>query len=361
MDLIHRVRSALGYATGEEHHQVQKNKVYGDNRTFFRGRLISGPDVQTCAFTFLLVFAPSVVWHIEVGAFWGQRRVGIVFAFLGALLQLTSLLSLLVTAFSDPGIIPRQKEYDETYEPRTETYRSRPPPRYFDLLLRGHPHKLKYCTTCNIYRPPRCTHCSVCENCIERFDHHCPWIGNCIGKRNYWLFFTFVSSTGALTILVFATALAQLVILYEGQDDGDFGTVLLATMREAPLATGLALYCLASGWFTVGLGVYHGYLVCVNQTTYEQVKGVYHDGSSPFNRGVRGNCADILCGKVRPRYFEPATGRFLWPSPELSGPLPAKTADGATGLRLRVDQVSDVHDRHDQIPGTDGNGDIRSH
>ena len=33
---------------------------------------------------------------------------------------------------------------------------------------------------------------------------------------------------------MFATALAQFVILYEGQDDGDFGTVLLATMREAP-------------------------------------------------------------------------------------------------------------------------------
>ena len=51
---------------------TEKNKVYGDNRPFFRGRLISG--CKACAITFLLVFAPSVVWHIEVGAFWGYRE-----------------------------------------------------------------------------------------------------------------------------------------------------------------------------------------------------------------------------------------------------------------------------------------------
>ena len=80
--------------------KYRKNKVYGDNRTFFRGRLISGPDVQTFR-SFCCVAHRS-------GCVLGQRRVGIVFALVGALLQLTSLLSLFwsphsPTLASSPG------------------------------------------------------------------------------------------------------------------------------------------------------------------------------------------------------------------------------------------------------------------
>ena len=35
---------------------------------------------------------------------------------------------------------------------------------------------IKYCKTCNIWRPPRCHHCRICDNCIEPQDHHCVWI-----------------------------------------------------------------------------------------------------------------------------------------------------------------------------------------
>ena len=46
-------------------------------------------------------------------------------------------------------------------------------------------HRLKYCETCKIFRPPRTSHCTTCNNCIMVMDHHCPFVNNCIGKRNY--------------------------------------------------------------------------------------------------------------------------------------------------------------------------------
>ncbi|CAF1047249.1 unnamed protein product [Adineta ricciae] len=52
-----------------------------------------------------------------------------------------------------------------------------------------------FCTACLIRRPLRSKHCKECQRCVSKFDHHCPWIDNCVGEKNLryftgFLFFT---------------------------------------------------------------------------------------------------------------------------------------------------------------------------
>jgi palmitoyltransferase ZDHHC9/14/18 len=98
---------------------------------------------------------------------------------------------LLLTSGRDPGIIPRN-----TYPPEPEaidgasdiggqTPQQLHLPRTKEVNVNGISVRVKYCDTCMLYRPPRCSHCSICNNCVERFDHHCPWVGQCIGLVSY--------------------------------------------------------------------------------------------------------------------------------------------------------------------------------
>lgn len=48
------------------------------------------------------------------------------------------------------------------------------------------------CKKCGYARPERCHHCRICNRCTLIYDHHCPWVGNCIGAHNHGYFIRFL-------------------------------------------------------------------------------------------------------------------------------------------------------------------------
>ncbi len=60
-----------------------------------------------------------------------------------------------------------------------------------DLLERGL-HLDNLCVYDQVIKSETSFHCQICNRCVENFDHHCPFINNCLGSRNHKYFLVFV-------------------------------------------------------------------------------------------------------------------------------------------------------------------------
>eukprot|EP00192_Tetraselmis_astigmatica_P012190 CAMPEP_0117681914 /NCGR_PEP_ID=MMETSP0804-20121206/19291_1 /TAXON_ID=1074897 /ORGANISM="Tetraselmis astigmatica, Strain CCMP880" /LENGTH=409 /DNA_ID=CAMNT_0005491813 /DNA_START=234 /DNA_END=1463 /DNA_ORIENTATION=+ len=165
------------------------------------------------------------------------------------------------------------------------------------------------CQYCNAWQPLRTKHCHDCNRCVRLFDHHCVWIGNCVGVRNYRAFFLylvtqFLCIVWGLRIFISGLADSSPRRLHPVRVHGIHSRPQLDLWVEErlPLLAGIAAL-LFLGLFVLCLLGYHSYLVATNQTTYELIRegssAAYYlrhvpKGVAPFSRGVAANIRSFL-------------------------------------------------------------------
>lgn len=148
------------------------------------------------------------------------------------------------------------------------------------------PGVVTMCTKCKFPRPERAHHCRICGRCVIRYDHHCPWLGNCIGLENHKFFILH-------TIYVALACLAFLIISFP-----DLMIALheaAASTRHRNSALGLVFlggYSLAIifGVFTFFLSTIHVRFAMRNVTTVES----NFVTRNPYARSSRYNLEELF-------------------------------------------------------------------
>ncbi|XP_076063754.1 palmitoyltransferase Hip14 [Oratosquilla oratoria] len=163
-----------------------------------------------------------------------------------------------------------------------------------------------FCSTCLVRRPIRSKHCSVCNRCIAKFDHHCPWVGNCIGANNLKYFVGYLFSLCGMSCfmlhgcIIYFNSFCNTHIMEQG-----FGTALGKAGTCEPWVMWIAINAaLHAAWVATLLGCQLYQILILGMTTNErmncyrykhfQIGGKKGEVRSPFHRGIWKNCVDLV-------------------------------------------------------------------
>ncbi|XP_023222196.1 probable protein S-acyltransferase 23 isoform X2 [Centruroides sculpturatus] len=161
---------------------------------------------------------------------------------------------------------------------------------HFDKWKERQSPMTRLCHTCRTVRPLRAKHCRICNRCVIHFDHHCPYIYNCVGLYNRVWFLIFCSCVAInCTVTVY---FAFVCIIKEG-----WLYCYIAGLLEAIMFCGL-------GWMLTGSTLlYAAYNLTTNEAfNYKRYgylmdsKGHYHN---PFSRGLLENFKEYFhCTRI---------------------------------------------------------------
>ncbi|XP_028913742.1 palmitoyltransferase ZDHHC19 [Ornithorhynchus anatinus] len=212
---------------------------------------------------------------------WLAQQGHWVFPVLTGTLFVPTLVSLVLLNFSDPGTLHRGTEWQCPREVQV-------------MWVNKTAFRLQWCSSCCYHRPPRTIHCPCCNICVEDFDHHCKWVNNCVGHRNFRCFLLLVSSLSLYTAAVLASCLAFFVYSYRQPFSVDKFCAVAVSIPAAiflvPLVLLLAVQVLS---------------VSAAERSFES-KCRYLRNYNPFNQGCLLNWYLALCAPLGPKYMAEA-------------------------------------------------------
>eukprot|EP00397_Hematodinium_sp_SG-2012_P027502 GEMP01028901.1.p1 GENE.GEMP01028901.1~~GEMP01028901.1.p1 ORF type:complete len:344 (-),score=40.10 GEMP01028901.1:1128-2159(-) len=157
--------------------------------------------------------------------------------------------------------------------------------------------QMRWCTFCAIWQPLRAKHCHDCHRCVRTHDHHCIWLGSCVGENNRRWFYLFLVFQMIELCAFFSYGLRSFSVV-DIHMTHLFALIVVAIfgILVAPLLS------------------FHTFLIAVNLTTWESAawqRITYLGGNalaeshgSPFSRGLFLNCVSFFC----PQFLE---GRLM--------------------------------------------------
>ena len=264
-------------------------KIYGKNKFCCNYLGVTGSKFYHMIYSFLLISIPYLGMLIIL--IYNKNIVSITFPIvITSFFYIIENFAGLLGGCTDPGILPRQGE-DFYYNP------SKP---LLKTVVNGHVITLTFCYSCSLFRPPRTSHCSLCDNCVERFDHHCLWLGTCIGKRNYKYFYLLVFCLTVSSTFQIIYSIYYIVFqIKKIKNKENYSLLLLLGL------SGVALIDLLFLLFFIGkLFFLHTYLLFKSMTFYEYIKKKFEKipKINPFKKKLFGTIERIIFS-IPPKSF----------------------------------------------------------
>ena len=269
--------------SNEENKKLILNRKSWSGDIYFKlwGNMLLGPcSFRPTLLSFCAISIPVFLFMIFNSDFISKRISAFIPIFIFLLYSFTIYL-LIKVSFSDPGILlrfPLKKNIIEDKKDR----------RIFQL---GYIQKYKFCSSCMIMRPLRSTHCGDCNNCVEKFDHHCPWIGSCVGKRNYKYFFGFLLNLNILLCLIIIFCLYNIFKrITEIKHNiniarSNRNNIIAYSFTDVIMSIYLIIFEGISMIFVTGLFIYHYKLTKRNMTTKEEIKSFFENPQgNPYSK-----------------------------------------------------------------------------